>query len=114
MDFCWEFGGREGEDCDVGDEWERKKEDLCDLYCRCEGTLIGLIENSMDVSFYAFCYTYDAAIPYLQQTFTLWLRHDVFRCFDPCIPQIILPTVSCSSSAFRGLVPKYASVVGDL
>ena len=21
----WEFGGREGEDCDVGDEWERKK-----------------------------------------------------------------------------------------
>ena len=89
----------------------KEKEDLCDLYCRCEGTLIGLIENSMDISFYAFCYTYDAAIPYLQQTFTLWLRHDVFRCFDPCIPQIILPAVSCSSSPFRGLMPKYASVV---
>ena len=74
----------------------KEKEDLlCDLYCRYEGTLIGLIENSMDISFYAFCYTYDAAIPYLQQTFTLWLRHDVFRCVDPCIPQIILPAVSC-------------------
>jgi hypothetical protein len=48
----------------------KEKEDLCDLYCRYEGTLIGLIENSMDISFYAFCYTYDAAIPYLQQTFT--------------------------------------------